>query len=145
MDTWPDAPGTVALPSGRRVRGRALRRADVPGLLPQYGVYLLAQPPSCIGWAHSWIRCRDFASPPDTQLAVSTLRVVWERAVDERVEVACGGGVGRTGIALALLAIFDGVEVDSAVDWVRTHYHPRAVETPWQRRWIHRVGTELAG
>ena len=25
---------------------------------------------------------------------------------------------------------------DEAVAWVRERYHPRAVETPWQRRWV---------
>jgi hypothetical protein len=25
------------------------------------------------------------------------------------------------------------------VTWVRGNYHRRAVETPWQRRWLHQV------
>ena len=27
-----------------------------------------------------------------------------------------------------------------AVRWVRDRYHPRAVETPWQRRWLRSLG-----
>ena len=61
-------------------------------------------------------------------------------ADDERVEIACGGGTGRTGTALALLAVWGGVRPDDAVAWVRAHYRPRAAETPWQRRWVRRTG-----
>ena len=33
-----------------------------------------------------------------------------------------------------------GVKVyTAAVAWVRREYHPRAVETPWQRWWLRRV------
>jgi protein-tyrosine phosphatase len=53
-----------------------------------------------------------------------------------RVEVACGGGIGRTGTALACIAQLGGVRAEDAVAWVRERYHPRAVETPWQRRWV---------
>jgi protein-tyrosine phosphatase len=55
------------------------------------------------------------------------------RAAYERVEVACSGGLGRTGTALACLAVLDGVPAGDAVAFVRGQYHPRAVETPWQR------------
>jgi protein-tyrosine phosphatase len=55
------------------------------------------------------------------------------------VEVACRGGVGRTGTALAALAVLDGLSPGEAVRWVRREYHPRAVETPWQRWWLRRV------
>jgi protein-tyrosine phosphatase len=58
------------------------------------------------------------------------------RCANQRVEVACEGGRGRTGTALACLAVLDGVPAAEAVSYVREHYHPRAVETPWQRRYI---------
>lgn len=63
-------------------------------------------------------------------------REAWERSAGERVEVACWGGVGRTGTALACLAILDGVPAAEAVAFVREQYRPRAVETPWQRRFV---------
>lgn len=44
--------------------------------------------------------------------------------------------MGRTGTALACLAVLDGVPADEAVAFVRDGYHPRAVETPWQRRYV---------
>ena len=52
--------------------------------------------------------------------------------------VAGTGGHGRTGTALACLAVLDGVPNDRAVAYVREHYAPRAVETPWQRRFVAR-------
>lgn len=56
----------------------------------------------------------------------------------ERVEIACEGGHGPTGTALACLAVLDGVPNREAVAYVREHYSPRAVETPWQRRCVLR-------
>jgi hypothetical protein len=41
--------------------------------------------------------------------------------------------------ALAALAVLDGLPPGEAVRWVRREYHPRAVETPWQRWWLRRV------
>lgn len=60
------------------------------------------------------------------------------RAETERVEIACAGGSGRTGTALACLAVLDGVPHGQAVAYVREHYAARAVETPWQRRFVSR-------
>jgi protein-tyrosine phosphatase len=58
--------------------------------------------------------------------------------VAERVEIACAGGHGRTGTALACLAILDGVPGTEAVAFVREHYYSHAVETPGQRRYVSR-------
>jgi protein-tyrosine phosphatase len=68
------------------------------------------------------------------------LTEAWERADEERVEIACRGGTGRTGTALACLAVLDGVPAEDAVAFVRRHYRPRAVETRWQRRFVLRFG-----
>ena len=67
------------------------------------------------------------------------------RALDgQRVEVACGGGRGRTGTALACIAVLGGVEPDAAVAWVRERYDRRAVETPWQRRYVRAFGPDAS-
>ena len=71
-----------------------------------------------------------------------TLTEAWQRAVAERVEIGCTGGRGRTGTALACLAILDGVPGAEAVAFVREHYDPRAVETPGQRRYVARWQTK---
>jgi protein-tyrosine phosphatase len=65
--------------------------------------------------------------------------------VTERVEVACGGGQGRTGTALACLAVLDGVPPEEAVAWVRAHYRRRAVETPGQARFVRSFSPPVAG
>jgi protein-tyrosine phosphatase len=69
------------------------------------------------------------------------LAEAWRRAEAERVEVGCAGGRGRTGTALACLAILDGVPSSEAVVFVREHYDHRAVETRRQRRYVARWPT----
>jgi protein-tyrosine phosphatase len=134
---WEDgAPGVLRLPSGRLVRGRGLRDPLPSGHPPTFGVYLLGRQPDEVGWETRWVRWPDFLLPVDPEQAREVLREAWRRAADERVEIACGGGRGRTGTALACLAVLDGVPPGEAVGYVRRHYHPRAVETPWQRRFV---------
>jgi hypothetical protein len=35
--------------------------------------------------------------------------------------------------------VLDGLSPAEAFAWVRENYHPRAIETPWQRRWLRHV------
>ncbi|AIA01685.1 hypothetical protein K530_11545 [Streptomyces noursei CCRC 11814] len=86
------------------------------------------------------MRWPDFWLPSDRTAFAESLRDLLERAENQRVEVACGGGFGRTGTALACLAVLDGIPSDKAVAYVREHYSHRAVETPWQRRFVARFG-----
>jgi protein-tyrosine phosphatase len=79
--------------------------------------------------------------PADPAYAKTVLIEALRRAGDERVEIACHGGRGRTGTALACLAVLDGVPAAEAVAFVREHYHRGAVEMPWQRRFILRFGS----
>lgn len=140
-DAWnPTDTGVMHLPSGRLVRGRGLRRPLPPGPVPTFAVYLLGTEPPATRWPRRWVRWPDFWLPRDPEAARAALREAWERATGDRVELACGGGVGRTGTALACLAVLDGVPSHEAVAYVRRHYHPRAVETPWQRRFVTRFG-----
>ncbi|MYS95373.1 MULTISPECIES: hypothetical protein [Streptomyces] len=133
--------GVLRLPSGRLVRGRGLRHPMDPGAqLPSYGVYLLGRQPPGVPWEACWIRWPDFRLPSDRAAAREVLAEAWERAAGERVEIACGGGRGRTGTALACLAVLDGVPGEEAVAYVRRHYDRHAVETPWQRRFVRRFG-----
>ncbi len=139
MTTWPDGPGVVELPDGRRVRGRGLRRPPPDGPKPEFGVYLLRTDPGPFAWPHRWVRWPDFRTPADEVEALTALRDAYERSAVARVELACHGGVGRTGTALAILARLSGTPAAEAVEWVRARYHPRAAETPWQRRWVVRT------
>ena len=145
MATWGDGPGVVELPDGRRVRCRGLRHPLPDGPAPEMGVYLVGNDPGSFPWPHRWVRWPDFRTPSDTDDAVAALTEAHDQAAHERVELACGGGVGRTGTALAVLAALSGVPADEAVAWVRRHYHRRAVETPWQRRWVRQVARRLTG
>lgn len=137
---WPlDAPDVVVLPSGRRVRGRGVRRGAPPaGLEPDVSFQCTWERPAPQPWPVRWVRWPDFGLPLVPSDARAALREAWSRAPEERVEVCCGGGHGRTGTALAVLAVLDGVPPAEAVGWVREHYRPTAVETPWQRWWVQR-------
>jgi hypothetical protein len=139
-ETWnPSGAGVLRLPSGRLVRGRALRRPlPAGGPAPTYAAYLLGKRPPEVPWEARWLRWPDFRLPADRAEARTVLAEAWKRAPADRVEIACGGGRGRTGTALACLAVLDGVPPEEAVDFVRRHYDGHAVETPWQRRYVRR-------
>jgi protein-tyrosine phosphatase len=135
--TWdPATPGVLHLPSGRLVRGRGLARPLPAGPVPDFALYLLGHQPPPVPWEARWLRWPDFRLPSDRAATADALREAWARAECERVELACAGGRGRTGTALACLAVLDGVPADRAVGYVRRHYARHAVETPWQRRFV---------
>jgi hypothetical protein len=128
----------MRLPSGRLVRGRGLAHPLPAGPSPTFAVYLLGRPPPAVPWESRWLRWPDFRLPADRAEVLPVLTEAWQRAAGERVEMACAGGHGRTGTALACLAILDGVRPASAVAFVRAHYDKRAVETFRQRRYVAR-------
>lgn len=151
--------GAVALPDGTVVRGRG-RREPFPsgGPLPDFGLYL-GHPPDAqrrgpVGglfaglrrrrsspwqpdWPADWIIWPDFRTPRDSHAAAAKIVAAYRLArSSSRVEIACTGGTGRTGTVIACMAVLAGHPADAAVAWTRSHYRPRAVETPGQRRWI---------
>lgn len=132
--------GAVRFPDGAWVRGRGLRHPMPDGPPPEFGLYLgsrALRAKHAFGWPHEWLEWPDFLLPRDTRRAVTLIHDLHGRALDgQLVEVACGGGIGRTGTVLSALAVLAGVPAGEAVTWVRAHHHPRAVETPWQRRWV---------
>jgi protein-tyrosine phosphatase len=133
--------GATRFPDGTLVRGRSLRGPLPDGPLPDYGLYLVGrlrrrrrfEP----GWEADWIAWPDFRPPADPQQAVRAILGAFRRAQEGgRVEVACGGGIGRTGTVLACMATLAGVPTAQAVAWVRANYRTRAVETRRQRAWV---------
>ncbi|MFF7244946.1 protein-tyrosine phosphatase family protein [Embleya sp. NPDC008237] len=132
------------LPDGTAIRGRGLRRPLPDGPVPEFGLYLGSdrlrrRHEEGLSWPHTWIDWPDFLLPRDRDAAVREIRALYERArTGASVEVACAGGVGRTGTVIACLAVLTGLDPTDAVAWTRRHHHPRAVETPWQRRWVTR-------
>lgn len=110
------------------------------GESPEFGLYLLAKPPPATPWPSRWLRWPEFRLPTAEDEASAAFTEVFERCTTERVEVACNGGRGRTGTALACLSVMAGTPPDEAVAFVRAHYDTRAVEAPWQRRYVRRFG-----
>lgn len=137
-----DLPGAITLPDGARVRGRGLRDGVPEGRQPEYGLYLGSRAlrgrhEPQMPWPQQWVVWPDFLVPVDRAGATAAIRDLHRRALaGDAVEVACGGGVGRTGTVIACLAVLAGLPPDEALAWTRDRHHPRAVETPWQRRWI---------
>jgi hypothetical protein len=92
-----------------------------------------------VTWPFTFVPWEDFALPDDEEALFRALDDAWAAARSGKlVEIACDGGTGRTGTALACLAVLAGVELGSAVAWVRTNYHPWAVEVPEQEALVGR-------
>jgi hypothetical protein len=127
--------GVLELPSGRTVRGRSSRR-PAEGAGADLTLRLAAFRPDGTRGRTTWIVWPDFGLPVDRRAAALALLDAWARSDGERVDVACSGGRGRTGTALACLAVIDGMEPAAAIDLVRHEYHRGAIETPWQARYV---------
>jgi hypothetical protein len=92
-ELWdPTAAGVLALPSGRLVRGRALRRPLPAGPTPVFAVHLLGRTPPAVPWESRWLRWPDFRLPTDRGTPDSN--EVWS-APPPNGEVACGGARRR--------------------------------------------------
>jgi protein-tyrosine phosphatase len=132
----------VLLPDGTEVTAVSFDVKDpyAREQAPDYGLYFDQKwnPP----WTHDHLDWPDFGVPDDATPVVGALCSVLERArAGERVEVGCLGGHGRTGTALACLAILTGCPPGEAVAWVRSIYCADAVETAEQEAFvIGRVG-----
>jgi hypothetical protein len=137
--SWAMSAGVVELPDGTRLRGRGIRAGVPVAPLPHWSLLLLASPPRDMAWPYRWVRWRDFWLPSDGSDARASFAEAHLRAAaGERVEIACFGGNGRTGTAIACVAQLGGVSAEDAIEWTREAYGRRAVETPWQRRYVRR-------
>lgn len=136
--------GAIRLPDGCWVRGRGLRDPRPEGIPPDHGLYLGTDRlrdryDAGLRWSHEWLDWPDFWLPRDRERAIERIVALHGRVrAQDRVEVACKGGVGRTGTVIACLAILSGLPATEAVAWTRANYHHRAIETPWQRIWVRR-------
>lgn len=151
-------PALVTFPNQVEVFARGLRR-QLPGdPSPQFGLYALGEPldrpslssrifgirPFVPTWPHTRIDWPDFGIPSDHEHAVSAIVHAFGLAAKgQRVEVACAGGVGRTGTVIACMAILSGEHVVEAIDWVRSNYRSDAVETAKQAVWIERFNESV--
>ena len=128
---------SVTLIDGTQVVGATFVAEDpyTRDTAPTFGLYLDERwnPP----WTHSHVDWPDFELPRD----INALRVALRDALDrarrgERVELGCWGGHGRTGTALACLAVLAGTPASEAVAWVRENYCEKAVETAAQEAFV---------
>ena len=113
---------------------------------PDWAVYLdkrwIGDPE--VTWPYQIVDWPDFGLPMNETEFFDIVVDIHERAKkSDLVEIACYGGIGRTGTVLCCLAISAGVESESAVDWVREHYDERAVETDEQYELIQRFARSL--
>lgn len=127
----------VVLPDGTELTAVSFDATDpyARDQPPDYGLYLddQWQPP----WPHEHLGWPDFGVPLDPAHVVVALRSVLQRARrGERVEVGCLGGHGRTGTALACLAVLAGHPAGQAVAWTRANYCTKAVETHHQAAFV---------
>jgi protein-tyrosine phosphatase len=127
----------VTLPDGTQVTAVSFDAVDPYSRdrQPDYGLYLdhRWRPP----WAHDHLDWTDFGVPADPAMVVTALRSLLDRArAGEQVEIGCLGGHGRTGTALACLAVLADFPAGDAVAWVRAKYCPKAVETAAQEAFI---------
>lgn len=102
--------------------------------VPTFGLYLDQRwaPP----WDHAHLPWVDFGVPDAAALRIALEDVVDRTRRGEHVEIGCLGGHGRTGTALACLAVLTGTPPDEAVAWIRATYCEKAVETDEQRAFV---------
>jgi protein-tyrosine phosphatase len=132
--TLPDGTGLLA-------RGRLdLVVSDRPRE-PDFALYLDSrwEDDPTVTWPHRIVDWPDFGLPADEAATFGDIADLYRRArAGELVEVACYGGIGRTGTVLGCLCVLAGVPASGAVAWVRSSYHASAVETAEQSQFIDR-------
>ena len=137
--TFPDQSAVLA-------QGRlGLIISDRPRM-PDWAVYLderwVGDPD--VTWPYRIIEWPDMGLPINEAEIYEVVLDIHEHAINRQlVEIACYGGIGRTGTVLSCLAITAGTAPTRAVDWVREHYDQRAVETDDQYELIQRFAQSL--
>lgn len=82
----------------------------------------------------------DFCTPDPFLMEIALLRAIRAVAMRQPVAVGCKGGIGRTGLFLALLAkvMYAMGRLDQEpLAFVRAVYYPHAVETKGQIAYLH--------
>lgn len=79
--------------------------------------------------ADEYLGWPDLGVPDSSVTVICTLAKILQRARDsESVAIGYPGGHGRTGSALACIAVLTSCLPDEAMDWVRSHYRSWAIE-----------------
>jgi len=125
----------IVFPDGTRVfaSASAFHWLGSPEPAPDVGLWLdesWAPHGEVIDWP-------DGGVPRDPGAAAVKIREAFDAARrGERVEVGCVAAHGRTGTALACMAVLAGVPAEDAVGWVRGNYCEKAIEPPYQEPWV---------
>lgn len=133
----------VLLPDGTRVlaQGRLDLVPSERPTKPDFALYLDDEWRGDRGvtWPNRIMDWEDGGLPADETVVFEAIVDLHRRAAaGELVEVACYGGIGRTGTVVGCLAVLAGLPSVQAVEWVRSKYQPEAVETPEQEHLIAR-------
>ncbi len=82
----------------------------------------------------------DFGLPDEALLraALADMLARMRAAPDGAYHIGCKAGLGRTGTAMACLAILAGAVEGDPVAWLRARYHSGAIETPAQEDFVRR-------
>ena len=110
---------------------------------PAFGLYL--DPAWAPPWPHAHVVWEDFGVPDPDELRAALEGLLAHARAGDVVEVGCLGGHGRTGTALACLAVLTGTPAAQAVGWVREVYCKKAVETPDQETFVEGFGVRRFG
>lgn len=83
------------------------------------------------------IPTRDFNVPEHRHLTWGLAKAMWLLRTKGHIYVGCMGGVGRTGLFMAVLTrVLQGKTGTEAVEEVRRQYRPHAVETQEQNDYV---------
>jgi protein tyrosine phosphatase len=137
--TLPD--GTVWLAQGRLDLVPPQRPRN-----PEFALYLDSRwgDDPQVAWPFCLIGWEDFGLPVDEAELFVAIDDVYRRArAGDLVEIACYGGIGRTGTVLGCLSVLAGLSATEALSWVRTNYHSSAIETVAQEQLITRFAQAL--
>ncbi len=86
----------------------------------------------------------DFGLPDEAALrgVLQQMLAEMRAAPDGTYHIGCKAGLGRTGTAMACLALMAGAVEGDPVAWLRAAYHPDAIETPAQEEFVRRFARE---
>ena len=87
----------------------------------------------------------DYGVPDEAALrgVLQQMLAAMRAAPDGAYHIGCKAGLGRTGTAMACLALMAGAVEGDPVAWLRAAYHPEAIETPAQEDFVR--GFTLTG
>lgn len=106
---------------------------------PDFGLYLDSSwHASCLAYTIDW---PDYGIPRRFDIAAKAIIDTYNKAREGLwVEIGCIGGHGRTGTALACMAVLGGMKPDDAIHHVRSTYCDHTIETDeqaWFVEWFN--------